>query len=155
MSSIDGRITGVRNAVEGTDVEVVQEVAADFDRAKGVSAMEDILQRNPDVDAVFAANDQMALGALEVLKSRGKTGDVLLVGYDGTEEATVAIIEHEGIDATVAQNPYKMGLVGVKEAVNAAKDKSVPKTINTGVTLVTPENAKSYLQEYRERLGKQ
>jgi ribose transport system substrate-binding protein len=155
MSSIDGRITGVRNAVEGTDVEVVQEVAADFDRAKGVSAMEDILQRNPDVDAVFAANDQMALGALEVLKSRGKTGDVLLVGYDGTEEATVAIIEDEGIDAPVAQNPYKMGLVGVKEAVNAAKDKSVPKTINTGVTLVTPENAKSYLQEYRERLGKQ
>ena len=55
----------------------------------------------------------------------------------------------------MAQNPYKMGLVGVKEAVNAAKDKSVPKTINTGVTLVTPENAKSYLQEYRERLGKQ
>jgi ABC-type sugar transport system substrate-binding protein len=48
-----------------------------------------------------------------------------------------------------------MGLVGVKEAVNAAKDKPVPKTINTGVTLVTPENAKSYLQEYRERLGKQ
>ena len=117
--------------------------------------MEDILQNNPDVDAVFAANDQMALGALEVLKSRGKTGDVLLVGYDGTEEATVAIIEDEGIDATVAQNPYKMGLVGVKEAVNAAKDKPVPKTINTGVTLVTPENAKSYLQEYRERLGKQ
>ena len=101
--------------------------------------MEDILQRNPDVDAVFAANDQMALGALEVLKSRGKTGDVLLVGYDGTEEATVA------------QNPYKMGLVGVKEAVNAAKDESVPKTINSGVTSVTPENAKSYLQEYRER----
>ena len=154
-TSGEDRITGVRNAVEGTDVEVVQEVAADFDRAKGVSAMEDILQRNPDVDAVFAANDQMALGALEVLKSRGKTGDVLLVGYDGTEEATVAIIEDEGIDATVAQNPYKMGLVGVKEAVNAAKDKSVPKTINTGVTLVTPENAKSYLQEYRERLGKQ
>ena len=154
-TSGEDRITGVRNAVEGTDVEVVQEVAADFDRAKGVSAMEDILQSNPDVDAVFAANDQMALGALEVLKSRGKTGDVLLVGYDGTEEATVAIIEDEGIDATVAQNPYKMGLVGVKEAVNAAKDKSVPKTINTGVTLVTPENAESYLKEYRERLGKQ
>ena len=64
---------------------------------------------------------------------RDGTEDVLLVGYDGTEEATVA------------QNPYKMGLVGVKEAVNAAKDESVPKTINTGVTLVTPENAKSYL----------
>src|SRR5215210_2485797 len=154
-TSGEDRIAGVKDAVKGTDIEVVAEVAADFDRAKGVSAMEDILQNNPDVNAVFAANDQMALGALEVLKCRGKTGDVLLVGYDGTEEATVAIIEDEGIDATVAQNPYKMGLVGVKEAVNAAKDKPVPKTINTGVTLVTPENAESYLKEYRERLGKQ
>ena len=141
--------------MKDSDIEIVQEVAADFDRAKGVSAMEDILQSNPDVNAVFAANDQMALGALEVLQSRGKTGDVLLVGYDGTEEATVAIIKGQGIDATVAQNPYKMGLVGVKEAVDAVKDKPVPKIINTGVTLVTAENAKSYLREYRERLGKQ
>ncbi len=153
-TSGEDRITGVRNAVEGTDVEVVQEVAANFLRDQAVSAMEDILQVNPDVDAVFAANDQMALGALEVLQSRGKTGDVLLVGYDGTEEATVSIIKGTGIDATVAQNPYKMGLVGVKEAVDAANDKSVPKTINTGVTLVTPENAEGYLKEYRKRLGK-
>jgi ribose transport system substrate-binding protein len=154
-TSGEDRITGVRNAVEGTDIEVVQEVAANFLRDQAVSAMEDILQVNPDVDAVFAANDQMALGALEVLQSRGKTGDVLLVGYDGTEEATVSIIKGTGIDATVAQNPYKMGLVGVKEAVDAANDKSVPKTINTGVTLVTPENAEGYLKEYRKRLDNQ
>jgi ribose transport system substrate-binding protein len=153
-TSGEQRVAGVRDAVKASGIEIVQEVAADFDRAKGVSAMEDILQSNPDVNAVFAANDQMALGALEVLQSRGKTGDVLLVGYDGTEEATVSVLKGTGIDATVAQNPYKMGLVGVKEAVDAAKDKPVPKTINTGVTLVTPENAKSYLQEYRERLGK-
>jgi ribose transport system substrate-binding protein len=152
-TSGEQRVAGVRDAVKDSDIEIVQEVAADFDRAKGVSAMEDILQNNPDVNAVFAANDQMALGALEVLQSRGKTEDVLLVGYDGTEEATVSVLKGTGIDATVAQNPYKMGLVGVKEAVDAAKDKPVPKTINTGVTLVTPENAKSYLQQYRERLG--
>ncbi|MDP8948544.1 MAG: sugar ABC transporter substrate-binding protein, partial [Actinomycetota bacterium] len=154
-TSGEQRVAGVRDAVKDSDIEIVQEVAADFDRAKGVSAMEDILQNNPDVNAVFAANDQMALGALEALQSRGKTEDVLLVGYDGTEEATESIIKDEGIDATVAQNPYKMGLVGVKEAVDAAKDKQVPKTINTGVTLVTAENAKGYLKEYRERLGKQ
>jgi ribose transport system substrate-binding protein len=154
-TSGEQRVAGVRDAVKDSDIEIIQEVAADFDRAKGVSAMEDILQSNPDVDAVFAANDQMALGALEVLQSRGKTEDILLVGYDGTEEATVSVIKGTGIDATVAQNPYKMGLVGVKEAVDAVEDKPVPKTIDTGVTLVTPENAKSYLQEYRNRLGKQ
>ena len=153
-TSGEQRVAGVRDAVKGTDIEIVAEVAADFDRAKGVAAMEDILQNNPDVDAVFAANDQMALGALEALQSRGKEQDVLLVGYDGTEEATEVILKDQGIAATVAQDPYQMGKVGVEEAVDAAEDKSVPKTINTGVTLITAENAKTYLQEYREQLGK-
>lgn len=152
-TSGEDRIAGVKDAVKGTDIEVVAEVAADFARAEGVSAMEDILQNNPDVNAVFAANDEMALGALEALKARGKTEDVLLVGYDGTEEATQVVLKDQGIDATVAQDPYEMGKVGVEEAVAAAKGQSVKKTINTGVTLVTAKNAKSYLKEYRARLG--
>jgi ribose transport system substrate-binding protein len=152
-TSGEDRIAGVKEAVKGSDIEVVAEVAADFDRAKGVSAMEDILQNNPDVNAVFAANDQMALGALEVLKSRGKTDEILLVGYDGTEEATQVILKDEGIAATVAQDPYEMGKVGVEKAVAAAKEQSVKKTIDTGVTLVTAENAKGYLKEYRARLS--
>lgn len=151
-TSGEDRIAGVKDAVKGTDIEIVAEVAADFDRAKGVSAMEDILQNNPDVNAVFAANDQMALGAMEALKSRGKTEDVLLVGYDGTAEATEVIIKDQGIAATVAQDPYEMGKVGVEEAVAAAKDQSVKKTIDTGVTLVTAENAERYLKEYKARL---
>ncbi len=152
-TSGEDRIAGVRDAVKGTDIEVVAEVAADFDRAEGVSAMEDILQNNPDVNAVFAANDQMALGALEAIKSRGKTEDILLVGYDGTAEATEVIIKDQGIAATVAQDPYEMGKVGVEEAVAAAKGQSVKKTIDTGVTLVTAKNAESYLKEYKARLN--
>src|SRR5918998_2321945 len=151
-TSGEQRVAGVRDAVKDSDIEIVAEVAADFDRAKGVSAMEDILQNNPDVDAVFAANDQMALGALEALQSRGKEQDVLLVGYDGTEEATEVILKDQGIAATVAQDPYEMGKVGVEKAVAAAKEQSVKKTIDTGVTLVTAENAKGHLKEYRERL---
>ncbi len=152
-TSGEDRIAGVRDAVKGTGIEVVAEVAADFDRAEGVSAMEDILQNNPDVNAVFAANDQMALGALEAIKSRGKTEDILLVGYDGTAEATEVIIKDQGIAATVAQDPYEMGKVGVEEAVAAAKGQSVKKTIDTGVTLVTAKNAESYLKEYKARLN--
>jgi ribose transport system substrate-binding protein len=139
-TSGEDRIAGMK----GSDIEVLAEVAADFDRAKGVSAMEAILRNNPDVNAVFAAN---------VLKSRGKTDDILLVGYDGTEEATQVILKDEGIAATVAQDPYEMGKVGVEKAVAAAKKQSVKKTIDTGVTLVTAENAKGYLKEYRARLG--
>jgi ABC-type sugar transport system substrate-binding protein len=53
----------------------------------------------------------------------------------------------------VAQDPYETGKVGVEKAVAAAKKQSVKKTIDTGVTLVTAENAKGYLKEYRARLG--
>lgn len=152
-TSGEQRVAGVKEAIKGSNIEVVAEVAADFDRAKGVTAMEDILQNNPDVAAVFAANDQMALGALEALKARGKAQDTLLVGYDGTEEATKVIVSGGGIDATVAQNPYKMGRVGVEKAVAAANGEDIQDTIDTGVTLVTSENAETYLQEYNERLN--
>jgi len=152
-TSGEQRVAGVKDVVEGTDIEVVQEVAADFDRAEAVGAMADILQTNPDVDAVFAANDQMALGALEALQSRGLNKDVLLVGYDGTEEAALAVRDAKGIDATVAQNPFEMGKVCVEKAAAAAAGEDIEPKINTRVTLVTSENAETYLQEYRERLG--
>ncbi|MGH3147960.1 MAG: sugar ABC transporter substrate-binding protein, partial [Rubrobacter sp.] len=110
----DQREAGMRQGIEGTDIRVVQEIAADFDRLKSVGAMEDILQNHPDVDAVFATNDQMALGAIEALQIHGRD-DALLVGVDGAVEATQAIIGGD-MDASVAQNPYAMGKVGVEQA---------------------------------------
>src|SRR5215216_5271801 len=65
----DQREAGMRKGVENTDIKVVGEVAADFDRLKAVGAMEDLLQTHPNLDAVFATNDQMALGAIEALQT--------------------------------------------------------------------------------------
>jgi ribose transport system substrate-binding protein len=146
----DQREAGMRKAIENTNIKVVGEVAADFDRLKAVGAMEDLLQTHPELDAVFATNDQMALGAIEALQTY--QSDAILVGVDGAVEATQAIIGGD-MDATVAQNPYAMGKVGVQQATKAANGKSIDPRINTGLTLVTKKNAPGYLKIREEQLG--
>jgi ribose transport system substrate-binding protein len=146
----DQREAGMRKAIENTNIKVVGEVAADFDRLKAVRAMEDLLQTHPELDAVFATNDQMALGAIEALQTY--QSDAILVGVDGAVEATQAIIGGD-MDATVAQNPYAMGKVGVQQATKAANGKSIDPRINTGLTLVTKKNAPGYLKIREEQLG--
>ena len=146
----DQREAGMRKAIENTNIKVVGEVAADFDRLKAVGAMEDLLQTHPELDAVFATNDQMALGAIEALQTY--QSDAILVGVDGAVEATQAIIGGD-MDATVAQNPYAMGKIGVQQATKAANGKSIDPRINTGLTLVTKKNAPGYLKIREEQLG--
>ncbi len=152
-SQVDSdRVDGVKQGVRGSGIRVVKEVAANFDRQQAVGAMEDILQTNPKVSAVFCANDQMALGALQTLAARHLTGKIKLVGFDGALEATEAIVGKQ-MYATVAQDPYGMAQIGVEEAVRAVKHERVRRNVNTGNPLVTQQNAKAYLKKVEKKLG--
>jgi ribose transport system substrate-binding protein len=146
------RVDGVKAGVKGGGIKVVKEVAANFDRQQAVGAMEDILQTNPKVSAVFCANDQMALGALQTLAARHLTSKIKLVGFDGAIEATQAIIAKQ-MYATVAQDPYGMAQIGIEEAVRAVKHERVKRNVNTGNPLVTQRNAKAYLAKVEKKLG--
>jgi ABC-type sugar transport system substrate-binding protein len=146
------RVEGVLAGIKGAHIRVVKEVSANFDREQAVAAMEDILQTNPHVSAVFCANDQMALGALQSLDANNATGRVKLVGFDGAIEATQAIIAHK-MFATVAQDPYGMARIAVQEAVAKVEGHSVPKNVNTGDPLVTQQNARAYLKVAEKKLG--
>ncbi|MCG9081900.1 ribose ABC transporter substrate-binding protein RbsB [Laribacter hongkongensis] len=113
---------------QAKDVKVVGRQPADFDRAKGLSVMENILQANKNVKGVFAHNDEMALGAVQALEAAGMK-DVTVVGFDATDDAVNAVKAGK-MSATVAQKPELIG----KTAVDAAKkiidgqpvDKSLP-----------------------------
>jgi ribose transport system substrate-binding protein len=146
------RVDGVKAGVRGGGIRVVKEVAANFDRQQAVGAMEDILQTNPHVSAVFCANDQMALGALQTLAARHLTGKIKLVGFDGALEATEAIVGKQ-MYATVAQDPYGMAQIGIEEAVRAVKHERVRRSVNTGNPLVTQQNAQAYLKKVEKKLG--
>jgi ribose transport system substrate-binding protein len=127
-------------------------VSANFDREQAVAAMQDILQTNPHVSAVFCANDQMALGALQSLEANKATGRIKLVGFDGAIEATQQIIAHK-MFATIAQDAFGMAKIAVQEAVAKSKGEKVRKTVNTGDPLVTQQNAKAYFKTAERKLG--
>jgi ribose transport system substrate-binding protein len=146
------RVAGVKAGIKGSGIKVVKEVAANFDRQQAVGAMEDNLQTNPHVSAVFCANDQMALGALQSLDARKATGRIKLVGFDGAIEATQQIIAGK-MFATIAQYPYGMAKIAVKEAVAKAQGKQVRKNVNTGNPLITRKNAKAYFKRAERKLG--
>ena len=70
-------------------LSVVAKQSADFDRTKGLTVSENMLQANPDIQAIFAQNDEMALGAIEASKSAGK--QIFIVGFDGTDDGLKAV----------------------------------------------------------------
>jgi ribose transport system substrate-binding protein len=96
-------------------IEVVARQTANYNRAEGLTVMENLLQAYPDVDAVFAHNDEMALGALEAIKAAGKLQDIIVVGFDATPDA-LASVESGELSATIAQQPYTMGELAVEKA---------------------------------------
>ncbi|ACR79320.1 MULTISPECIES: ribose ABC transporter substrate-binding protein RbsB [Kosmotoga] len=96
-------------------IKLVAKQTANFNRAEGLIVMENILQAHPDIDAVFAQNDEMALGAIEAIKAAGLLGKIYVVGFDAIDDAVEAVKKGE-MAATIAQQPYKMGELAVLKA---------------------------------------
>lgn len=119
--------------VADKDLDVVSSQTANFNRAEGLSVMENILQADGDIKGVFAHNDEMALGAIEAIASAGK--DIVVVGFDATDDAKKAV-EDGTLAATVAQQPELMGKTAIETAVTIMEGKTVEKSIPVEVTLV-------------------
>lgn len=118
-------------------LDIVASQTANFDRTEGMSVMENMLQGNGDIQAVFAANDEMALGAVEAVTGAKK--DVLVVGFDATDDAIEAIREGR-MGATIAQQPDLIGSTAVENAIKLIKGETIPKEIPVEVTLITKDN---------------
>lgn len=128
---------GFHNVVDEEDgMEVVANQSADFDRTDGLSVMENILQSNDDIEAVFAHNDEMALGAAEALESKGMLDDVLVVGFDATDDAQESV-ENGEMDATIAQQPDLIGETAIDAAEKVANGDDLDDFIPVELELVT------------------
>ncbi len=137
------RGTGFHNIADAK-LDVVASQVANFDRTEGMSVMENILQANGDIKAVFAANDEMALGAVEAISGAGK--DVVVVGFDATDDAIAAIKEGR-MAATIAQQPELIGSTAIANALKLMSGETIPSSIPVEVTLVTAENVDTYGQK--------
>lgn len=134
-SATRDRGKGFHNIVDGkTNVKVVASQAADFDRTKGLNVMENIIQSTPSFDAVFAHNDEMALGAVKALKTANKK--VIIVGFDGNDDAKNAVKSGD-MAATIAQQPDLMGSMAIDNAVKVIKGQTVDKQIPVALQLIT------------------
>lgn len=136
----DDRKRGAERAFgENPNVTIVAHESANWkiDEAYDVAAT--LFVEHPDIRAVFAANDMMALGVLRYLEDKGRS-DVLVAGYDALEEAKAAIRAGK-MECTVDQQAAQQGYFGVDFAVRALQGKSIPVVTLVDTQLITQENA--------------
>jgi ABC-type sugar transport system substrate-binding protein len=143
QSTGQARAEGAHNGLSECGMNIVAEQPADWDRAMGQSVMENIITGNPNLKAVFASNDNMALGAVEALKAAGMLEQVMVVGFDANPDAAASVLAGE-MTATVAQNPRNMGALGVENALRVKHGETIEPNIDTGTVLVTADNAAEY-----------
>ena len=125
---------GFKQAVEANQFELLASQPADFDRTKGLNVMENLLASHGSAKAVFAQNDEMALGALRAIKASGK--NILVVGFDGTDDAVKAVNGGQ-LAATIAQQPEKIGELGVEAADKVLKGEKVDAQIPVPLKVIS------------------
>jgi ribose transport system substrate-binding protein len=146
VSSHEDRVAGFQEAIaQAPGIQVVTIQPANSERALALTVMENILTSHPDLNAVFATSDQMALGAMEGVAAQHLNGKLLLVGFDAGKEA-VRAVKSGALGAVIAQYPANMGKQAVEAAIKAIQKEPVPKVIDTGTALVTKENADEFLK---------
>ena len=125
---------GFKQAVESHKFEVLASQPADFDRTKGLNVTENLLASKANVQAIFAQNDEMALGALRAVSAANKK--VLIVGFDGTDDGVNAVKSGK-MAATVAQQPELIGSLGVETAAKILKGEKVEAKIPVDLKVIT------------------
>ena len=137
----DSRLRGFRDALaKHPGMRIVASQPANWERDQGFTVFQNMLQAHPDVDAVFACSDLMALGALEAIAAAGRSGRIRVVGFDALDDARKAI-DAGRMEASVAQSPRDMGRIAVESAARLLKGESVPAEQKVEIALVTKDAA--------------
>jgi D-allose transport system substrate-binding protein len=144
IEGLPGNVTGEMRATGFKDelakvapgLKVVASLPGDWDANKAANVTNDILQRNPNLVAIFACNDTMALGAVESVFADGRGGKIAVVGVDGTVDG-VKSIKAGRLTATVAQLPYLEGIEAVANVAKVIAGQSVPAVIHVPTLVLT------------------
>jgi erythritol transport system substrate-binding protein len=127
------------------DLESVTKETANWDQQEAFSKMETILQKNPDINGVIAGNDTMALGAVAAIDAAGKTGDIIVAGFDGSPDAVDAI-KKGSLLATGLQPAVLISEMAVEQADEFVKngEASQPEKQSIDCQLINKDNADTY-----------
>jgi len=158
IEGLSGNITGQKRArgfaarlkEVAPGLEIVASLPGDWDRGKAANITSDILTRHPDLKAIFAANDVMALGAVETAYAAGKGDDIVIVGVDGNVDA-VESIKAGRLNASVAQLPYLVGKQAVEKVTEVQQGGKADQFIAVPTLVLTKdvlEGGKEPMLEY-------
>ena len=132
----DSRLRGFKDATRDTPgIKVVASQTANWERDQGFTVFQNMLQAHPEIDALFACNDMMALGAMEAIAAAGRTGKIRVIGFDAVDDARKAILAGTMI-ASVAQFPADMGRLAVESASKLIKGEAVEQSQQVRIELV-------------------
>ena len=132
----DSRLKGFKDAIKGSPgMQIVASQPANWERDLGFNVFQNMLQAHPEMDAVFACNDMMALGAVEAIAAAGKAGKIRVLGFDAVGDARKAIDAGTMI-GSVAQFPSEMGRLAVASAVQVLSGQQPPADQTVRIELV-------------------
>ncbi len=151
------RYKGLRKAVEGTSITVVDVLTDNVDRVKARSNVEDQLVKTPDVAAFVGLWSYNGPAILDAIRAAGRAGAVKIVCFD-EDATTIQGIKDKAIQATIVQNPFKFGYESVRvlAALARKEDAGIPanKIIDTGAQVVDADNVAEFEAAFRKMLGK-
>lgn len=139
------RVSGFKQGINRSlpKAKIVTSVSAEWDRLKAMNITADTLNKVPDLNFVFAANDMMALGAAEAIRHAKKTEQIAVVGVDGVADARKAILAGR-LTASVAQLPYLIGKRSVELAKESVHGRCSGKSERTPLLVLTKNVLESH-----------
>jgi ribose transport system substrate-binding protein len=136
IQSVQERVAGFEDGLKQfPNIKIVARLNGDGVRDRAANAAEDLLQAHPEVNGLFAINDDSALGTLSVLEARGRR-EIALVGYDATDEARAAIRRGAALKGDVVQDPYTMGGTTIDIIAKHFRGESVPAFVPIPVAIL-------------------
>lgn len=137
------RTGGFVDAVKAkADYKIVGPYYSNSEMVTALNQTEDVLGSNPDIAAIFGANEPTAVGMARAVKQKGFAGKIVAVGFDGNSDLQ-NFVRDGTLDGIVVQSSYQMGYKGVDSVGKIIKGEKVEKTIDTGVVYVTKDNIDS------------
>ena len=130
------RTAGFQKAIEEAGLKVVAQQSAQWDQTAAVNITSGMLVQNPNLAAIFAANDNMALGAVAAITQAGKTGQIAVVGFDNIS-AIRQLIKEGSVLATADQHADLLAVYGIEYALQALNSGTALADKNTPVDLIT------------------
>ena len=137
VTSVQDRTRGFEKVLaQYPDMTIVQRVPGEGQRDKALRAAQDLLQAQPDLDAIFGINDDSALGALAAVEAAGMEDKIVIVGFDGTPEAEETIAAGKALKADAVQYPAKIGQTTIAIIADYLGGKEVPPVVPVAVGLI-------------------